>query len=286
MEDMARGRGVNMTYREAFALGEKVLGMANIIDVKNDAWLLLAMACKIDRTYYYMHMDEEISTDELKEYESVLKKRAERIPLQYITGEQEFMGLNFHVNSNVLIPRQDTETLVEEALKVVKPGMKVLDMCTGSGCIIISIAKKIEHIDATACDISKQALIVAKENAKLNHVIVDFERSDLYESINEKFDVIVSNPPYIRSEEIPKLMPEVSKFEPIEALDGTEDGLEFYRRIIKESKNYLNENGHILFEIGNDQGEDVSNMLVYAGYKNVRVIKDLARNDRVVVGEL
>lgn len=275
-----------MTYREAFALGEKVLGMAHIVDAKNDAWLLLEMACRIDRTYYYVHMDEEIRTDDLKEYESVLKKRAERIPLQYITGEQEFMGLTFHVNSNVLIPRQDTETLVEEAIKVVRPGMRVLDMCTGSGCIIVSILKNVSDIKGMGCDISKQALIVAKENAKLNNVSVEFERSDLFENVNERFDVIVSNPPYIRTEIIPKLMPEVAQFEPVLALDGTEDGLEFYRRIIKDSKNYLNEDGKILFEIGNDQGVDVSNMLIYAGYKNVRVIKDLAGNDRVVYGEL
>lgn len=276
----------NMTYREALELGEKVLGMAHIVEAKNDAWLLLEMACRIDRTYYYVHMDEEIRTDDLKEYESVLKKRTERIPLQYITGEQEFMGLNFHVNSNVLIPRQDTETLVEEALKVVKPGMKILDMCTGSGCIIISILKNVKDVHGMGCDISKQALIVAKENAKLNGVGVEFERSDLFEHVNEKFDVIVSNPPYIRTSVIETLMPEVKQFEPMQALDGSEDGLEFYRRIIKDSKSYLNKDGYILFEIGNDQGEDVSNMLTYAGYREVQVIKDLARNDRVVKGRL
>ena len=219
-----------MTYREALLSGEKILDMARIVDAKNDAWLLMEMVCKIDKTFYYVHMDEEIPTDEMKEYESVLKKRAERVPLQYITGEQEFMGLTFYVNSNVLIPRQDTETLVEEALNLAKPGMRILDMCTGSGCIIISILKN-------------------------------------------------------RSDEIPSLMPEVAQFEPLKALDGSEDGLEFYRRIIKESKNYLNADGYIIFEIGNDQGEEVSDMLTYAGYNNVRVIKDLAHNDRVVCAQ-
>lgn len=275
-----------MTYREAFALGEKILGMAQIVEAKNDAWILLEMVCKIDRTFFYVHMNEEINSDDLKEYESVIKKRTERIPLQYITGEQEFMGLKFKVNSNVLIPRQDTETLVEEALKVVEPGMRVLDMCTGSGCIIISILKNKSDVRGMGCDISKQALIVAKENAKINEVSVEFERSDLFENVTDKFDVIVSNPPYIRSDIIPTLMPEVAQFEPIGALDGFEDGLEFYRKIIKESRNYLTENGKIFFEIGNDQGQDVANMLKYAGYENVRVIKDLARNDRVVYGEL
>lgn len=274
-----------MTYREALLSGEKILDMAQIVDAKNDAWLLMEMVCKIDKTFYYVHMDEEIAADEMKEYESVLKKRAERVPLQYITGEQEFMGLTFRVNSNVLIPRQDTETLVEEALNLAKPGMRILDMCTGSGCIIISILKNKTDIKGVGCDISKQALIVAKENAKLNNVSVAFEHSDLFENIDGKFDMIVSNPPYIRSAEIPSLMPEVAQFEPIKALDGSEDGLEFYRRIIKESKNYLNTDGYIIFEIGNDQGEAVSNMLTYAGYNNVRVIKDLAHNDRVVCAQ-
>lgn len=275
-----------MTYSEAFALGEKALRLANIVDAKNDAWLLLEMVCKIDRTFYFMHKDDEIGADEIKEYELVIKKRAERIPLQYITGEQNFMGLNFYVNSNVLIPRQDTETLVEEALKIVKPGMKVLDMCTGSGCIIISIIYNVPEAKGYGVDISKQALLVAKENAKQNQVPIIFERSDLFEKVEEKFDVIVSNPPYIRSDVIPTLMPEVARFEPLLALDGTADGLEFYRRIINDSKKYLKENGHILFEIGNDQGKDVSDMLIFAGFEDVKVIKDLAGNDRVVTGHL
>ena len=275
-----------MTYREAIDLGEKILKEAGVVDAKNDAWLLLTMVCKIDRTYYFVHMDEEIDTESMMEFKSVLKKRSERIPLQYITGEQEFMGLNFKVNSNVLVPRQDTECLVEEALKYIRPGMKVLDMCTGSGCIIVSIMKNVANVEGYGADISKQALLVAKENALNNHVPVTFERSDLFENITGKYDVIVSNPPYIRTNEIQGLMPEVSLFEPVEALDGKEDGLFFYRKMVKESKNYLNPNGIILFEIGCDQGADVSNMLIYAGYRNVRVIKDLARNDRVVIGEL
>lgn len=275
-----------MTYREAIDLGEKILKEAGVVDAKNDAWLLLTMVCKIDRTYYFVHMDEEIDTESMLEFKSVLKKRSERIPLQYITGEQEFMGLNFKVNSNVLVPRQDTECLVEEALKYIRPGMKVLDMCTGSGCIIVSIMKNVANVEGYGADISKQALLVAKENALNNHVPVTFERSDLFENITGKYDVIVSNPPYIRTNEIQGLMPEVSLFEPVEALDGKEDGLFFYRKMVKESKNYLNPNGIILFEIGCDQGADVFNMLIYAGYRNVRVIKDLARNDRVVIGEL
>lgn len=275
-----------MTYREALNLGEKVLSLANIEDRRNDAWLLLSMVCKMDRSFYYLHMEEDLPEEQLREYEIALKKRAEHVPLQYIVGETEFMGLKFKVNSNVLIPRQDTETLVEEALKVVKPGMRILDLCTGSGCIIISILHNVTDVEGYAIDISKQALNVAKENAKLNDVSVMFERSDLFDNVTGTFDIIVSNPPYIRTEEIVKLMPEVQTFEPMEALDGKEDGLYFYREIVAKCKDYLNPNGRILFEIGYDQGEDVSALLREAGFKDVRVIKDLAQNDRVVTGML
>lgn len=275
-----------MTYKETIDLGIRILELAGIEEAENDAWLLLSKECKMDRTAYYMHMKDEILPEQLNEYKGLIKKRAERVPLQYITGEQEFMGLIFHVNSNVLIPRQDTETLVEEAIKLVEPGMSILDMCTGSGCIIISILKKCSGIQGTGSDISKQALNVAKENAKLNNVAVDFERSDMFENLSDKYDMIVSNPPYIRSDVVPTLMPEVCEFEPLDAMDGHEDGLYFYRKIIKECKSFLKEDGKILFEIGNDQGQAVSDMLTYAGFRNVRVIKDLAHNDRVVVGML
>ena len=256
-----------MTFREAMEFGTNLLEEAGISEAKNNAWLLLSMICKIDRTYYYVHMQDELEADVMSEYESVLRKRAEHVPLQYITGEQEFMGLNFKVNSSVLIPRQDTETLVEQALKIIKPDMRILDLCTGSGCVLISILKNARNVTGLGTDISKQALLVAKENARLNDVTAEFERSDLFDSISEKFDVIVSNPPYI-------------------PLDGKEDGLYFYRKIIKECTEYLNPNGTILFEIGHDQGEAVSDMLRQNGFDDVRVIKDLAQNDRVVMGRL
>lgn len=276
-----------MTYREAIVLGETILKKADIVDAKTDSWLLLAMACKIDHTYYYMHIDEEMTEEQVREFEVLIRKRAERVPLQYITGEQEFMGLTFHVNSNVLIPRQDTETLVEEALKVVRPGMKIMDMCTGSGCVLISILKNAHDIEGIGYDISKQAINVAKENAKLNEVPAVFERSDLFEDVVENdFDVIVSNPPYIPTDVIATLMPEVAEFEPREALDGKGDGLYFYSKILEQCKNYMKPDGYVLFEIGCKQGDSVSTMMRLAGFSEVHVIKDLARNDRVVMGHL
>ena len=163
-----------MTYRETVNLGEKVLSMADIAEAKTDAWLLLEMVCKIDRSFYYLHMAEEMPEEQMSEYQIALRKRAEHVPLQYIVGETEFMGLKFKVNSSVLIPRQDTETLVEEALKVVRPGMRVLDLCTGSGCVIVSILHNVSDVEGYAVDISKQALNVAKKNARLNDVPVLF----------------------------------------------------------------------------------------------------------------
>ncbi len=275
-----------MTYQELLNHGESILSAAEIAGARNDAWLLLEAMLKIDRNFYYMHMKEEVSEEQRESYEHALKKRAERIPLQYIVGETEFMGLRFKVNSSVLIPRQDTESLVEEALKYLKPQMKVLDMCTGSGCIIISLMHYAKQIEGYASDISKSAVNLAKENAKNNQVSVLFETGNLFERIEGSYDMIVSNPPYIRTEEIPKLMPEVCVFEPIEALDGKEDGLFFYRRITEEAKDYLNPNGYLLFEIGHDQGKEVSDLMKTAGFTEVKVIKDLAGNDRVVSGRL
>ena len=275
-----------MTYREAVNYGSQVLAMADIAESKTDAWLLLEMACRIDRSFYYLHMEEELPEEQFSEYEIALKKRAEHVPLQYITGETEFMGLKFRVNSGVLIPRQDTETLVEEVLKAVKPGMRVLDLCTGSGCVIVSILHNAENIEGFATDISRQALNVAKENARLNETSVIFERSDLFDHVTGTFDMIVSNPPYIPTGELVKLMPEVHLFEPEEALDGKEDGLYFYRRIIAECGDYLKPGGMIFFEIGYDQGEAVSEMLRSAGFLMVQVTKDLSRLDRVVSGRM
>lgn len=274
-----------MTYREAVEFGTKCLTDAGVPDAALDAWYLLQMVCRIERSYYYVHGEEDITQDAQKEYEITVQKRAEHIPLQYIIGEQEFMGLRFKVNSNVLIPRQDTETLVEQVLKIVKPGMKVLDLCTGSGCVLISVLKNAPELTGVGSDISKTALLVAKENAKMHEVDADWIRSDLFDNITETFDVIMANPPYIPTGEILSLMPEVRDFEPENALDGGADGLDFYRKIAGQVKDYLNPGGYVYMEIGYDQGEAVSELMRNAGFTEVEVIKDLARNDRVVKGK-
>lgn len=274
-----------MTYREAVEFGTKCLTDAGVPDAALDAWYLLQMVCRIERSYYYVHGEEDITQDAQKEYEIAVQKRAEHIPLQYIIGEQEFMGLRFKVNSNVLIPRQDTGTLVEQVLKIVKPGMKVLDLCTGSGCVLISVLKNAPELTGVGSDISKTALLVAKENAKMHEVDADWIRSDLFDNITETFDVIMANPPYIPTGEILSLMPEVRDFEPENALDGGADGLDFYRKIAGQVKDYLNPGGYVYMEIGYDQGEAVSELMRNSGFTEVEVIKDLAQNDRVVKGK-
>ena len=222
----------------------------------------------------------------LNEYERVLEKRAEHVPLQYITGEQEFMGMTFKVNSNVLIPRQDTEVLVEEVLKALEPGMEVLDVCTGSGCILLSILKNAPTVRGTGSDVSKQALLVAKENARLHGLEAEWVRGNLFDNVSGRFDVIVSNPPYIPQAQIPTLMPEVQLFEPLAALDGGVDGLDFYRRIAALAPEYLKEDGLLFFEIGCDQAEDVRRIMTESGFAELSVEKDLAGLERVVKGRL
>jgi release factor glutamine methyltransferase len=287
MEDRGLGFGTEttFTYRQAEQKGEELLMGAGIADAKTDAWLLLEMVTKIDRSFYFTHLEAPVEPEVLLEYERVLQKRMEHVPLQYITGEQEFMGMAFKVNSNVLIPRQDTETLVEEALRVTTPGMELLDLCTGSGCVLLSILKNVPSVQGTGSDISKQALLVAKENAKNHELDAEWVRSNLFDNITGSFDVIVSNPPYIPSGVIGTLMPEVADFEPLQALDGGEDGLDFYRQIIAKAPEYLKQNGYLFLEIGYDQGLLVWRLMCEAGFTDVTVVKDLAGNDRVVRGQ-
>lgn len=274
-----------MTLEETLAYGRQQLQEAGIADAALDAWYLLEYIGKFDRSYYYLHGREEMEEEALQNYRVLVKKRAERVPLQYITGVQTFMGLEFKVNPYVLIPRQDTETLVEAALAVCRPGMRVLDLCTGSGCILISLLHFVKEITGVGGDISKQALLVAKENAKANGVDAEWVRSDLFSNISGTFDLIVSNPPYIPSNVIYTLMPEVRDFEPVEALDGHEDGLFYYDEILKECPEFMNPGAYLLLEIGYDQGEAVSKRMRQAGFLDVKVIRDLGGNDRVVYGK-
>ncbi|MBQ2401319.1 MAG: peptide chain release factor N(5)-glutamine methyltransferase, partial [Lachnospiraceae bacterium] len=217
------------------------------------------------------------------------ERRKNREPLQHILGTQEFMGLEFYVNRHTLIPRQDTETLVELVLADHKEkDIKLLDMCTGSGCIAISLAVHGGYQYVEAADISTEALKVAEKNAeKLLQDPIRFRHSDLFGAFDpnaDKFDIIVSNPPYIPSDVIEELEPEVRDFEPRSALDGTEDGLFFYEKLAEECGRFLKENGSVYFEIGHDQGEAVENLLRTHGFKDTKTIKDLAGNDRVVCG--
>ena len=280
--------GKTFTLRNLYQSGTESLEKAGIAEAKLDAWYLLEYETGISRAMFFTDPDRMIEENIAERYQKDIETRAKRIPLQHITGEQEFMGLTFKVNEHVLVPRQDTESLVEEALKKIAPGMKILDMCTGSGCILESILKfaqkKKMQINGTGCDISKEALKVAKENNDRLEAGASFIQGDLFEHIEEVYDMIVSNPPYIRTEEISRLEDEVKLHDPWIALDGKEDGLYFYRRIVKDSTEHIKNGGYLLFEIGFDQGKDVSELMKDHGYEEIQVKKDLAGLDRVVIG--
>ena len=280
-----------MKYRDLYSQGIETLSSENIPDAKVDARILLEYACKTDRNALFLHGDMEVKDEDEKTYLELLSKRIMHIPLQYLTGEQEFMGLTYKVNESVLIPRQDTECLVEIVLKHLHDGMRILDMCTGSGCILISLLHYSNDCEGVGVDLSEEALNVARDNAERlsnngisDKMNVNFVHSDLFENIDGNFDIIVSNPPYIKTEVIKGLMPEVRDYEPMMALDGMEDGLYFYRKIISSAKEYLSRGGQLFFEIGYDQGQEVSDLMRKEGYTCVEVLKDLAGLDRVVYG--
>ena len=279
------------TWAQILALGQKKLQDAGIAEYNLDAWYLFEHAFGISRMQYFMCsvQNAEPTEEALKEYHEGIERRAKREPLQHILGTQEFMGLEFYVNRHTLIPRQDTETLVELVLADHKEkDIKLLDMCTGSGCIAISLAVHGGYQHVEAADISTEALKVAEKNAeKLLQDPIRFRHSDLFGAFDpnaDKFDIIVSNPPYIPSDVIEELEPEVRDFEPRSALDGTADGLFFYEKLAEECGRFLKENGSVYFEIGHDQGEAVENLLRTHGFKDTKTIKDLAGNDRVVCG--
>lgn len=304
-----------MTYGELYRRGRDALEAAGVPEAELDARLLLEWVCGTDRNDLLAHGDRERSAGEQEEYERLIAGRKGRIPLQHLTGVQAFMGLEFAVDGHVLVPRQDTEILVEEALRNLHDGMRILDMCTGSGCILISLLHYSNDCRGVGADISGEALAVARGNAERllgasacawmrdgTEVLdgcgadlacaedrqgrISFMESDLFDGIEGRFDIIVSNPPYIRSGEIPGLMPEVREHEPVLALDGGEDGLDFYRRILEGCRAHLCGGGMLFLEIGYDQGEAVSGLLEEAGFLEVAVVKDYAGLDRVVWGTL
>ena len=279
-----------MTLWEALKTGEKYLEEREIPDAVLDAWYLLEDILKkehgekVNRAWFLMNRQEEIGERLHTAYTQELEQRGTHVPLQYITGEQEFMGIPFFVNNKVLIPRQDTEILVEEVMKAARPGMKLLDMCTGSGCIAISLVKLVPGMKAVASDLSGEALETAGENARRQEAEITFVQGNLFESVKGQFDIIVSNPPYIPSSDIDSLQEEVRACDPRIALDGKGDGLYFYKRIISGSVRYIRQGGWLLLEIGCEQAEAVSGMLERAGYTGIKVKKDLAGLDRVVYG--
>lgn len=272
------------TLQEVLIEGRNCLKEADIAEYQLDAWYLMEFCFGITKTQYFIRQQETVLSEQYETYKNMIKKRAEHIPLQYLTKEQEFMGLSFLVNEHVLIPRQDTEILVEEVLKKAD-GKRVLDMCTGSGCILISIAKQCSIKEAVGVDISEQALNVAKENGNRHKTEIRWIQSNLFEQVTGEYDIIVSNPPYIETKEIETLMPEVRFHEPMLALDGKEDGFYFYEQIIEKSDLFLTKGGFIFFEIGYNQGEKVKELLEKKGYENIQIKQDLAGLDRVVYGK-
>ena len=272
--------------REVYTEGKNRLQKAGVQSYEFDARQLLFFVFSIDANQYLLNQSMPLSEEEEKKvnsYFEAIQKRSEKIPLQYITGEQNFCGLDFYVNENVLIPRLDTEVLVEKILEYEEPGQRVMDMCTGSGCIAITL-QKLGRFQVMAVDISEEALTLARKNAQRNQSQVTFFQSNMFDQLSNtsKVDVIVSNPPYIESKVIDELDDEVKKYEPRLALDGMEDGLHFYRILAREGKRFLNEGGRLYVEIGFDQAEAVKEIFGAQGFLDIQVYRDLAGLDRVV----
>ena len=296
-----------MTRREAYEYGVEQLEAEGIENADCDIRILLEDLCGVDREELFIQGDKVISRRETEIFMNAVNKRMGHYPVQYITGKQEFMGLTFTVNQNVLIPMMDTEILVQEVMRQLNDKSRILDMCTGSGCILLSLLYYSNDCEGVGVDISEEALDVAKDNAgrlilddtfdllfktggmgkkHLDEDKIEFIQSNLFNDVRCRFDIIVSNPPYIRSDVIPTLMEEVRDYEPILALDGKEDGLYFYRKIIEKSPDYLNPGGLLFFEIGYDQADDVVALMEKAGFKDVTVVQDYAHLDRVVWGRI
>jgi release factor glutamine methyltransferase len=289
--------GKSATVKNAFEKGISILKKNNVEAPALEAGVMLCYALKFDKTYIYSHGESIISETDTLNYFDCIEKRASGLPLQYITGQQEFMSLMFNVSPAVLIPRQDTEVLVETVIsfankKSISP-VKILDIGTGSGCIAISLAHFLKYSHLTAVDISGAALDIARSNAENAGVSdrIRFIKSDLFKSLGngkngkDRFDIIVSNPPYIPTVDIQNLQVEVKCHEPAAALDGGLDGLEFYRSIIEEAPVFLNSNGLLAFEVGFNQSKEVADLMREKFYR-IEIIHDLSNIERVVTGIL
>lgn len=277
-----------MKIREALNKGSNILKESDIEYFKEDALELLSVILNTDKINIILNGEESLEEEKEQQYFNFIKRRSEKEPLKYITGYADFFGLVLKVKNGVLIPRVDTETLVEEVISIEREKKNILDMCCGSGAIGIALAKNIKDVTVTLVDISKIAEEVTKENiCRLEVDNAKFIHSNLFENIDSnKFDVIVSNPPYIRTDVIDTLMEDVKDYEPHLALDGGKDGLYFYNKITKEAITHLSEGGYLCYEIGYDQGDEVRKLMENQGFKNARIIKDLAGNDRVAIGHL
>lgn len=278
---------------ELLKIGYETLKSSGIDSYQIDCELLLGKVIKKDRLFIILNRNYKVSINQQNEYYNFINLRKNKKPIKYMLGECEFMGFNFYIKEGVLIPRPDTEILVELALKCIEEEKfkKVCDVCCGSGIIGLSIAKIKEDIQVKCSDISSIAYEVTFENIKRLDLKnrVEVVKSDLlnyFLNEGEKFDVIVSNPPYIKNDVIPTLMEDVKNYEPYEALSGGEDGLDFYRNITSQSLKILNKGGFLIFEIGYDQKDSVSTILKENGFSNISCIKDLAGNDRVVKGKI
>lgn len=280
------GKREKMRINELLEIGIEKLKTSQIKEPISIARRIMCFVLKKDKIYLVTNGNEEVEQSTKTEFLEAISKIQKHIPIQYITKKQEFMKMDFYVDENVLIPQPDTEIVVEEAIDIINRNKlsKVLDMCTGSGILAISIAKYTDASKITAVDISEKALEVAEKNAISNDVDtkIKFIKSDMFKNISEKFDLIISNPPYIRTDVIKTLSEEV-KNEPILALDGGIKGLDFYNIIAENAKKYLNENGYLVLEIGYDQKTEVVNLLEAQEYSEIRVIKDMGGNDRVIV---
>lgn len=273
------------TVRALYERGCQILQEAKIENAPYDARILLEWVLEFQHADFILEANKEVAIKKEEQYIKYIEKRSTHYPLQYIMKQSSFMDFEFFVDEGVLIPRQDTEILIETILeKETDVSQHILDVCTGSGCIAISLKKYLSKSKVTAVDISKTALDIARINKKRLEADVTFLESDLFENVRGQFDIIVSNPPYIRTKEIANLMDEVKTFEPMLALDGMEDGLFFYHKLLQEGRAYLKKGGRMYFEIGCDQGEAVSLLFLKYGYKNINIRKDLAGLDRVVYG--